>query len=351
FTGKRTTALPTMAQFSGAKKGFFQGYKEAKAGINTTNVHTQFDLPQVPTFRKGVLAQLEKAMRISLQAPDRAAYQAAFDDTIKGLTRANKNAKVTPEMLETAHYNGLYRTFQDDNITTQLFQGLKKSFNKIGYESDGKTVGLGDLILKYPKTPANLLNRGLAYSPAGMIRTIFHAARPLFGKEFNQKAFVDSFSKSIVGTTGLVGTGMYLNNLGIITAKPSEKTDVRNMERMTGLGGYKINVSALKRFVGSGMNEDAAKLREGDTLVNYDWAQPVALGLSIGANISEGGKLDEQKAMDIVDTIVNSVGEGTNTLAEQPLVQGVQRLFGYGLKEGVQETGKGSLASFVPTFM
>lgn len=350
FSGKRTTALPNTAQFSGAKKGLIQGYKEAKEGINTTSLHTQFDLNQVPVFRDKILGNAEKLMRISLQSTDRAAYQAAFDDTIKGLSKTN-GGKVTPEMMEIAHHNGMYRTFQDDSVLSKFFSELKQGFNKIGYtDTEGKRFGLGDLILKYPKTPANLLNRGMAYSPAGFVRAIFEGSKPLFGKEFNQKAFVDAFSKATTGSAGLVGMGAYLADVGIITPRPSDKADVRNMERMQGLGGYKINVSALKRFVMTGFNENSAKLREGDNLVSYDWAQPASLGLSIGANIV--ANKDANKLVSSLETLTQSIAEGSNTLAEQPLLQGLQKLFGQGgIVAGLGETAKGSLASMVPTLL
>src|SRR6185369_14073196 len=202
------------------------------------------------------------------------------------------------------------------------------------------------LILKYPKTPGNLLARGIDYSPAGFVRTVFEMGKGLTGQGFNQKAFVDSFSRATVGSTGLVGTGIILGKLGIITEAPSKDKDIRAMQKMTGQGAYQINASALKRFVMTGLNPDAAKLREGDTLVSYDWAQPAAIPLSMGAKIANKGGITNASI-----GAGEAIAGGVDTLAEQPLVRGLTDIAqgNKPLSQVLQDTLTGAPASFVPT--
>jgi hypothetical protein len=346
FTKKRTTTLPNLkSQVGGLKEGRIRGVKESYQGINT-GASTQYDLNSVPVFRGKVLGSLEKTMGAALRGGDRANYTAAFDDSLKGAMKLAKTKKATPDMLEAAHHAGLYRTFQDKNVVSNFFVGMKKTLNKVGFGIEGKRWGLGDLVLKYPKTPANLLARGIDYSPAGFVKTVFEASKPLFGKGFNQKAFVDSFSRATTGTAGLVGTGMALGALGIITESPEKDKDLRDLQKESGLGGYQINVSALKRFVASGFNKDAANLRENDTLISYDWAQPAAIPLSMGAAIGKG-----KNAKEGAGKSVNSLTEGINTITEQPMVRGLQQFFGS--NKGALDVGidvlKDAPASFIPT--
>lgn len=346
-TGRRTTGLPSLkTQAVSGVKGGKTAVKEAFGGINT-GAKTQFDLNDVPVFRKGILGTLEKTMNATLRGADRAAYEASFDDAIRAQMKATKTNVVTPEMIEAAHHTGLYRTFQDENAISNFFVGMKRSLNKIGVGTEGKRFGLGDIVLKYPKTPANLLARGIDYSPAGFVRSIFEASKPLFGKEFDQRAFVDSFGRAVTGSGTAFGTGYILAANGIITAQPEENKDLRNTQRAEGLGGYQINVSAFKRWVAGGFNKDAGKLREGDTLVSYDWAQPAAIPLSAGAAL---GARKPQKAG---SSPKNAVANSLNTLVEQPLLQGVQRLFGGygGITDSAVETAKGVPASFTPTIL
>lgn len=346
-TGQRTTALPSLkTQAKSGAKGLKIGISEAKQGINTGPT-TQYELNSVPVFRGKILGALEKTMNGTLRGADRAYYTAAFDDTIKGLMKVNKTKTVTPQMIEQAHHNGLYRTFQDSNAISDFFVGTKRSLNRIGIGTEGKRFGLGDLVLKYPKTPANLLARGIDYSPAGFLKAVFSATKPLVGKPFNQKEFVDNFSRAVVGSGSAFGIGYVLAENGIITAQPEKNKDLRNLQKTQGLGGYQINVSALKRWVTSGFNNDAAKLREGDTLTSYDWAQPIAIPISAGA------ALGTNKPTKAGAESVNSLVESANTLAEQPLLQGVQRLFNSNtsLPENVVSTLQSAPASFSPTIV
>jgi hypothetical protein len=346
---ERTTTLPSMkSQFKGLVNGAKDSIEEINSGVNL-GPDTQFELSQVPVFKSKMMRNLEKTMGYELQVPDRAAYQAAFDDTVHGLMKVNKLDKPTANILEQANINGLYRTFQDNSKAAQLFSGIKKALNNVGVEHNGSRWGLGDLILKYPKTPGNILARGLDYSPVGIVKGLYQMVKPAITKQaFDQHTFANSISRGVVGTGSVMGAGAVLGALGIITEKPSTDTDTRSLQKASGQGGYQINTSALLRFFGSGFNSDAAKLQKNDTLVSYDWAQPMSIPLSAGAAIGKG-----QNAMDGATSTISNMAEGLNTLVEQPLLTGVNTLANNIKNKGVigalGESAKGAPASFVPT--
>lgn len=346
----RTTALPSAkAQLGGLKSGAKQAIEEINKGVNL-GPNTQFELGDVPTFRGGIMGGLEKTMSYELRVPDRAAYQAAFDDTVHGLMKANKLDKPTAEILEQANANGLYKTFQDNSTAAKLFVKSKEALNHVGIEGkDGKRFGLGDLLLKYPKTPGNILARGLDYSPVGIVKGLTQIVKPaITGKPFNQHTFANSIARGTVGTGAIMGAGAVLGGLGIITEAPNEDTDARNLQKASGQGGYQINVDALRRYLFSGFDSDEAKLKEGDTLVSYDWAQPTSIPLSAGAAIGK-----KQNPGDAAISTVSNAANGLNTLIEQPLVSGLNTFFNNVKNKGVVgaagETAKGAPASFVPT--
>jgi hypothetical protein len=346
----RQVALPNLkTQAKSALAGGKQQFKETTRGVNL-GPNTQFDLADVPTFRKGFMAGVEKTMGVALRVPDRAALNAAVDDTVQGLMKANKLQKPTQEILDEAAATGLYRTFQDNSKAAQLFTGLKGALNIIGKEGrDGKRWGLGDLILKYPKTPGNILARGIDYSPLGIVKGLYEVAKPAIkGQPFNQRAFSLAVSRGTVGTGALMGTGAVLGALGIITEKPSQDTDTRNLQKASGKGGYQINTSALRRFITSGLDKDAAKLRKGDTLVSYDWAQPASIPLSAGAALGKG-----KSGLDGATSTLDNAASGLNSLVEQPLVTGVNtfatNIKNYGLVGAGEKAVEGAPASFVPT--
>lgn len=353
LTGKRTVYAPDIiVQAKGIAQGLKEGTQEALLGIDLKNVATKFDLPKHGVFNKGVLGGFEKMLRVSLGAPDRAFYQSAFNDSLsKQMKLAGGIKEPTAEMIEKAHLSGLYRTFQDDNVISNQFVGLKKWLNNwtVNVPWLKGEFGVGDLVIKYPKTPANILARGIEYSPFGFINTVMRMSEPLSGNKFNQEAFVQATSRATTGTVLLMGTGAILASLGIITGKKSKDKDVNATREAVGIRQYQINIDALKRFAMSGLDPEQAKIQKGDTLISYDWMQPSAIGLALGANM-----LLEPKS-NIVDRTLNfgdRLLQSSETLQEQPLVQGVKTLTSRGnITEGLSDVLKGIPASFVPTIL
>lgn len=355
ITGTRTTSLPDLiANARGFKRGIKEGTQDAIKGINTSRSNTMYEINRQNVFKQGsALSYAEKALNVLNTSVDRGFYEAAFDGSLAKIMKAKgiKDAtKITDDMIEDAAAEAAYRTFQDDSIVAQSFSRIKNALNF------GKDFGIGDFIIKYPKVPGNIFARGMAYSPLGFTNTVMELGKPLIGKPFNQKRFVESTARALVGTTGLFGTGALLNKLGIITG--SEKKDdfkTQNFKRELGLGKYKINVTALKRFIASGMDPEEAKLQEGDTLASYDWAQPIALSLAMGADYNENkGGQDAfiNKLGNSISNISDVVISGSSSLEEQPVLRGLKNLFGGDtLGEGVGKIISGVPTSFVPTIL
>lgn len=344
ITGNRSTAFGSLkTQLKGAKAGWKEGIDQALKGVNVDSFGSQFDIPNTRVFKEGSVAEkLQKTLDVVLRGPDRAFFQAAYDNSLYKQMKAAKVTEATEEMKEIATFDGLYKTFQDENVTTRAFSALKKTVLNFGLE-----FGMGDVILKYPKTPANLLNRGLAYSPLGFFNTAFEMLKPAMGKKWSQKAAAEAFGRASVGTGMGFGIGATMYNLGLISSSQDKDYDVANLQKKTGFGQYKINLSGLKRFVFSGFDASEAKVKEGDTLVSYDWLQPYALSLALGADFA---KKDGDKNSTL-GTILSSIESGVNTLSEQPLVSGVTNLVKYGeIPGGLLNAIKKLPASFVPSF-
>jgi len=328
ITGQRTKSLPDIgAQVGGLKRGWKEGVEDALQGVETNKgVASQFDLPN-RTFRDPVFGRLEKVMNIELRATDRAAYTAAFEGSLSDQMRAAKVSDPTDAMIEQAHLDGLYRTFQDNSTLAKIFSGTKKGLNRylpIIKSRDGlNNFGMGDLILKYPKTPANILQRGIDYSPIGLVGSLIKGAKQAADGAFNQREFVEAASRGTVGT-GIVTLGYFMSKLGLVTGDKPNDYDVSATQESTGKRGYSVNATALKRFVMSGLDPSKAKTQPGDQLVSFDWFQPQSIPFSIGVNAAQNagkeGQLDN-----LATTAFDALNSGVNTLAEQPLVTGISR--------------------------
>lgn len=395
LTGKpRTVTFSTGGQ-GGFWEGFLKGWSAGWKGVSPHGLETQFDIGKGLAFNprgnpaERVMSFLERALWATMHGFDYAAYNRAYKQTLGELAvlRAmNEGQKVTKELIEQymreadanlvniADQYGKYVTFQDDNVFSKTFAGAKRLFNL------HKEFGLGDLVIKYPRTPGALLARGLEYSPAGFLRSAYQIAmavwRSLRGEavKSDERELLLGLSRGITGTLGLTGLGYFLYDVGIITGPTETDSDVAAMQKQLGTHPYRVNVTALKRWVMSGFNPDAAKPQEGDLFVSYDWAQPVAMAIAMGANTAKEAEDARLKSLKekITNFAVNAVNignasrlltegisAGVETLAEQPVLTGLLQLFtkygnepaGQALTRNLISAVEGAPASFVPTLL
>jgi hypothetical protein len=248
-------------------------------------------------------------------------------------------------MIDRALYEGGYATFQDKNAISNLFVGMKKALN------GSRAWGLGDIIIKYPKTPGNLLARGIDYSPVGIAKAVFDMAKPLFGHgTLNQYNVAMEMGRGVTGTAMMLAF-YALARAGIASGMGDRDRDVSALQKARGFGRYRLNLSAMKRFTMSAFSVDAAKEQPGDLVVTYDWAQPMALSAAMGA--SSGEKVVARK--DALGMVVDAVEAGAETLMEQPLLTGFRKFFGARTREeGVSQMVSAladSPSTFVPTIV
>ncbi len=360
----RTVTFKTAGQ-NGYWEGFLKGSKAGWKGVNPAGLQTQFDLT-APAFKAkwNPLTYMEKALGATLKGFDYAAYSRAVNKTIgemaelkainQGLkgglrkTAVKEFAKTTEKnILDIADQYGKYITFQDDNVLSKGLSAVKRGLNL------GKDFGVGSLIIKYPKTPGSLVMRGLDYSPAGFLKSAYEVAKPLMkGGKIDTREATMALSRAITGTLGFTGLGYYLADNGVITGRTDKDSDVRELQKQTGSGSYKVNLSALQRWATGGFNTADLKLRGDDLLYGYDWAQPIAMAVSFGANINKNIKESEGTLNNFGATAASSLEGAIGTIAEQPVLQGITRQFqGYDLGQNMVQTAQGIPSSFTPTLL
>lgn len=335
ITGKRTTLTPDMlAQFKSGVRGAKEAVEDYRLGVDTSPARTQYDLPNNQAFG-GTLGKVERLTGFGLKMGDRPFWKAAYDESLRQQMKIAKVKEPTPEMIQKAQELANYRTYQDVNGVTKLFTGLKKAFNRVGTED----FGLGDLVLKFPKTPANILARAIDYSPVQVVNMV----RSFTRNGFDQKKFVDAASRGLTGT-GAIVLGYFLAKNGVITGQANKDKDVAALEKSSGIGIYAFNTDALKRLA----TGKETTLQEGDTFRTYDWAQPISFALAIGADIFMGGQGEREATTVAIDALKS----GGTTLLNQSLLQGVQRFMGgYNFMDNLVETAANAPAGFAPTLL
>jgi len=360
----------------GAKRGAKAGW----VGTRPENLNTQFDLRPKAFSDKGNIAErtvsfLENLNSAALTAEDFAAFNRARNETLReiAIVRAiNKTGKTEKAVVESemkeiennisdvAHEvsrkYGEYATYQDDNFLSTTLLSIKRKLNKLSTLGATEDFGFGDLVMKYVRTPGALILRGMEYSPLGILKSAKELYMPWrkTGTPDRREAIL-ALSRAIVGTAGLSGMGWFLADVGILTGSMDPEKDVRAMQKKVIGGSYRVNLSALKRFITSGFDRKEAEARKDDTLMDYSWYQPLAMAISFGANMSNNGfgKAIKGQPDNYLEGIVGAI----NSIAEQPLFSGIQQLAtkypgetaGEQAARGIGTVVKGAVASFVPT--
>ena len=265
----RTTALPSAgrlkAQFKGAKSGLGEALKDIKAGVDTSPTVGMLEMPRRDVFSNNnpigrALNKADKLVGQMLQLGDRPFYQAAYDERISDLLKLGKTKEVTQEMMDMANDYALERVFQNDSGIAQVFKALKTPPAKAPQGLKDAWGFIVNGVIPFSKTPANILNKLLEYSPAGLAKAIGHGAYSKAGKTvFNQKYFVDNIARGLTGS-GLALLGYAMASKGLIKGKTDSDKDVAALERLMGINSYSV-------------------IMDGKSYT-FDWAQPVGICFS-----------------------------------------------------------------------
>lgn len=316
-TGVRTTTLPsakTMVQ--GAKKGLTETWDDYRRGIRTTPTGTKYEIQNnVKSFNENTgnkvkdavnrkLNGIDRILSSVMEAGDRPFYEAAYQNSLQGQMKANGVTEPTQDMIDIASNVALSQTWQDSNNYTQAVLGIRSAFNKINIRG----FGLGDLIIPFAKTPANLTKAMVEYSPAGLIPTIinYNDMRKAISRgdmtPMQQKKFVTSVGKAAAGTLLYVIANSLVQS-GTITGSSNEDKDVANFEKnVLGIQPYSIKI--------------------GDKTYTYNWAQPLAAPLAI---MADAHKMSEEGA-ELNDILLNALKVGGDQLVANSFLQGIQEL-------------------------
>lgn len=375
-TGERTSTFRNPASIiseglvAGKKGGLFS-FEEAKRGIRSDtyiinqngvdnyykanvvegkDLDNKFDVPSKSTFNNGILNSLEKGLNISLSVPDKVFANAHMQEVYNSYIKAQEKMgrEITPEVMQNgvnvAVYKGLYRTFNDETKLSSAMSGIKKNLNF------GKNWGIGDLVLKYAKTPSNIVMRGVDYSPIGLLKGLYLAHETMRTGTFNpvmQKEAVDAIASSLTGTA-VISLGMFLASKGLLTSGDDEdKKKVKALKSSLGDKVAVINIDGIKRGI---FGDYDPAWEDGDKLWDISWAPPTSVMLLAGAAINDAVK-DSFDAKGMLKNVASGTMAGANALVDQDVFNGLLKSFKYNdnLMDSLADIVSGLPAAFMPS--
>ena len=279
----------------------------------------QQDLFSGMTSEKGILENTRQLTYGLLELGDAGFVDKFFRDRLASYIEARGIKSVNdvpPEAITTALDEAMKATFKDDNALTEMLSSIKRSTNRVG--------GMGNFLLTFTKTPANIAMRIADYSPAGLASA---AVKRVKGQT-DAAQFIDDISKGITGT-GLMVLGAQLFKAGILTGPESDDKDEAAFMRTQGFKPNAVHV--------------------GDKYYTVDWAQPAASSLMMGAAIM--AELEKNPDASFADASVAAGKTALNTWIEASPVKSIEDLFSSyeGLPGGVAELVQEIPGSFIPS--
>ena len=205
-------------------------------------------------------------------------------------------------------------TYRDTNALSQTISELGRG-SKAGKNKAQKAVTtIMEGILPFRKTPANILARGVEYSPIGLVNGIKEAVWDVQKGTKTGAEAIDAISAGLSGT-GLLALGIFMASQGLVRGHGGGDDKKKKFEELQGHQAY------------------ALELPDG-TSVTLDWLAPEALPFFIGVNLWEetGG---ERATLSDWMTSTKLV---TEPLLEMSCLQSLNAVFdavGYASSEGL----------------
>lgn len=252
-----------------------------------------FKFKPLEKFRKGNSSLLEME-DVWFSRPHYAAALASYCKTNKISAEDIASGKDIGAARTYAVREAQKATYKDTNALSWL---LSRKFQETG--EFGKKIGKGanvfmEGVLPFRKTPANILARGLEYSPVGLLNGIKQAVWDVSKGTKTGAEAIDSISAGLTGT-GLLALGMYLAAEGLVRGAGGGDDKEKKFDELMGHQTYSLEV--------------------GGQSWTLDWLAPEALPFFVGVNVWEQMSEREEKVLTLKDLL-----EATTNLSE-PLLE------------------------------
>lgn len=264
----------------------------------------------------GVLGKAVDFASNTLEAEDIFFSQKAYASNLAQFLRArgitaedyvsgNAGQEVIAEAQAYAIREAQRLTFRDFNTFSNFVQRIA---NLGGDSTAGRVwqtiVGAN---IPFTRTPANIVVRGVEYSPIGLARGLYNLSVNVKRGNMTAGEAIDQISSGLVGTA-LVGLGALLASQGVITGGGSDDEEQAAFDELRGFQPYALQI--------------------GGNSYTLDWLAPAALPFFTGAEIWNqlAGSGSEDEETNALEAVLQGIGHMTDPMLEMSMLSGISDL-------------------------
>lgn len=225
-----------------------------------------------------------------------------------------------------------YAIEEAQKATFREYNAVAKKLNELKH-INSKTEVIGEGLLPFTKTPANILNRAVEYSPVGLANAILSDSAAVKAGRMTAAQMIDHLASGLTGT-GIMLLGALLKSLGILTASGDDDDKKRGFDEMRGAQEYALNI--------------------GEYTYTIDWAAPAVIPLFIGAELVKDGEDDGNGIT--LKNLLNASSKMLDPVVEMSMLKGINdaiRSAAYGGSTPVANIATGAITGYfgqgVPT--
>ena len=283
-----------------------------------------------PVLGKG----LEKIRRVNfalLEKEDAVAKRVTYADSLTGYLHAHG---VTAEQLESGKANSKVLTDARNYAAQEALKATYQDRNKFSNTvvKVTKDLGvLGDAVMPFKRTPANILARGLEYSPVGAVKSVYDGLTKIKSGEKTAAEVIDEAAAGLTGSA-LLAFGAQLFLSGLVKGSQGDDKDDK-WAQLLGHQGYSL------------------ELPDG-TSVTLDWLAPASLpffmGVELASSVGENG-WDAESILSAVKSVANPMLELSMLQSVNDLIDSVQYAEDAPLMAMVPSAIVSYFTQFIPT--
>lgn len=247
---------------------------------------------------KGVwkyLSKIADANSFALDAEDVWFSKPAYAQSLAGYLKANK--------ITTEQFNAdeairdkarAYAVKEAQRATYRDYNDFSNFIAKVGRTKRGggttakAASTLMEGVLPFRRTPANILVRGVEYSPIGLAQGIYQATRGVKTGKYTAAQAIDRISSGLTGTA-LVALGALLTAHGILTPPDDDDEKQAGFDKLRGAQSYALKI--------------------GKTYVTVDWLAPEALPVFVGSQLSKLFSGDSEGGLKALYSALTTISE------------------------------------------